>query len=118
MKKSNLSITKEQALKRIQELEAKLFDMEPLQPGHIQIPLTKILTLVHNMMDPRADKTVGPELLAEYVGNFTQQDVDDFVMGVVRKLPGYSLADGLRIAENLTRWRNSFFDNAFESVRS
>lgn len=84
--------------------------IETLKPGHIQIPLIKVLTLVHNMMEPNADKRVGPELLAEYVGHFTQKDVDDFVMGVVRKLSGYSLADGLRIADNLTRWRNSYFD--------
>lgn len=80
-----------------------------VKAGHVQIPLAKVLTLVFNMMEPTADKRVGPELLAEYVGHFTQRDVDDFVMETVRKLPGYSLSDGLRIAERLSEWQRKYF---------
>ncbi len=91
-------------------LSAYISDEERLKPGHIQIPLAKVLTLVFNMMEPTADKRVGPELLAEYVGHFTKRDVDEFVMGTVRNLPGYNLSDGLRIAEQLMKWQRQHFD--------
>jgi hypothetical protein len=87
----------------------KEYGANSVKTGHVQIPLAKVLTLVHNMMEPTADKKVGPELLAEYVEKFTEKDVDDFVMGIVRKLPGYTLTDGLRIAENLDQWRKRYF---------
>ncbi len=82
-----------------------------VQPGMVQLPLAKVLALVFNIMDPEADKTVALETLAEYTGQLSQKDVDDFVMGTVRKLPGYNLRDGLRIAEALTKWQDKYFDN-------
>ena len=75
----------------------------------VSIPRAKVLALVFNMMDPQADKSVGPEILAEYVGEFSQADVDNFVLHEVTKLPGYNLRDGLRILDVLTKWCNTYF---------
>jgi hypothetical protein len=85
-------------------------------PNMVEIPREKVLALVFNMMDSEADKRVGPETLAMYFGNLTQEDVDDFVLKTVRKLPGYSLRDGLRIADCLTRWRLTYFDAPQEAA--
>lgn len=82
-------------------------------PGMVEIPRAKVLAMVHNIMDNEAAKDVPLEMLAEYVGSFSKQDEDQFVLEVVRNLPGYSLREGLRIADNLRRWREKYFDNGF-----
>lgn len=82
-------------------------------PDMVEIPRAKVLAMVHNIMDNEAAKDVPLEMLAEYVGSFSKQDEDQFVLEVVRNLPGYSLREGLRIADNLRRWREKYFDNGF-----
>lgn len=107
---------KKAAKKKVQSPEIQV--VYAPKPGHVEIPLAKVLALVFNMMDGEADKRVGPEILAEYTGRLTQNDIEDFVMQTVRNLPGYNLRDGLRIADALTKWRKQYFDDAFEGSHS
>lgn len=79
------------------------------RPGTIEIPRIRVLALVYNMMDDEADKSAGPEMLAECMETLTQDDVDNFVLRELPKLPGYNVRDALKILDCLTRFRQRYF---------